>query len=177
MKAYIGAGSSDTPPEMLKLMFDLAGVMSKKGVMLRCSERGPADSTFVIGSRGKFHTFIPHGLIDEVLDEADGPPSKFYAASVWGIPSDIRPGSGDATFARSLNPKFLMLSRLEKQWDVVANSLIYGLDHVSVAKLMICWSQPGDHVERYLKKAEVAGVPVYNLAVPAQLNKMMSWVK
>lgn len=173
MRAYVGCGASNTPSDILRLMFQVAGVMYEKGITLRCSERGDADKAFVKGSKGRFYTFIPHGLIDESLDD----PAGHYAASVWGITSDITPGGGDATFARSLDPKFLMLSKAEKQWEVVANSLIYGLDRVSVAKMLICWSQPGDHVERYIKKAVKVGVPVFNLADPAHLSKVKSWVK
>jgi hypothetical protein len=173
MKAYVGCGASDTPSDVLEMMFKVAGVMSGKGIMLRCSEIGKADEAFVKGSKGRFHTFIPHGLIDESLDE---PSAATYSASVWGIPSAIDPASADATFARSLDPKFLMLSKPEKQWEVVANSLIYGLDRTSVAKMLICWSQPGDHVERYLKKAEKAGVKVYNLALTKDRATIQSWI-
>lgn len=173
MKAYVGAGSSNTPTDVLEMMFKIAGVMADKGITLRCSERGNADEAFVRGSKGRFFTFIPHGMIDESLDD---PSAAHYSGSVWGIPSDIDPGSSDATFARSLDPKFLMLSKAEKQWEVVANSLIYGLDRVSTAKMLICWYEPGDHVERYVSKAAKAGVRVYNLALPKDRSTVQSWI-
>lgn len=173
MKAYVGCGASNTPGDVLEMMFKIAGVMADKGITLRCSESGKADETFVRGSKGRFFTFIPHGMIDESLDDPNAPA---YSGSVWGIPSDIDPGSADATFARTLDPKFLMLSKAEKQWEVVANSLIYGLDRTSTAKMLICWSQHGDHVERYLKKAATAGVRVYNLALPKDRSTIQSWI-
>lgn len=173
MRSYAAGGASNTPSDVLEVMFKIAGVMADKGITLRCSERGDADETFVRGSKGRFFTFIPHGLIDESLDD---PSATSYSGSVWGIPSDIDPGSSDATFARSLDPKFLMLSKAEKQWEVVANSLIYGSDRTSVAKMLICWSQPGDHVERYLRKAAQAGVRVYNLALPKDRSTVQSWI-
>lgn len=173
MKAYVGAGASNTPTDVLRMMAQVASVMSAKGITLRCAEHSEADRAFVKGSKGRFHTFVPYNMIDESLDNPDGPE---YVNSVWAIPSDIDPGSADATFARSLDPKFLMLSKAEKQWDVVANSLIYGLDRVSKAKMLIIWHEPGDHVERYVSKAAKAGVRVYNLALDKDRATIQSWI-
>ena len=173
MKSYAAGGSSNTPADVLELMFKIAGVMSAKGIMLRCSEVSEADRTFIKGSKGRFHSFVPFGFTDEL--EGDGEFGTSF--SPWAIQSDIGPSSGDATFARSLDPQFLMLSKAEKQWEVVANSLIYGLDRVSVAKMLICWSEPGDHVERYITKAEKAGVKVLNLALPQDRAKIESWTR
>lgn len=178
MKAYAAGGSSNTPADVLELMFKFAGVMSDKGITLRCSESGIADETFVKGCKGKFFTYIPHGCIDESLDNPDAKP---YKPSVWGITSDLSPGSSDVAFARSLDPSFLMLSTAEKQWEVVANSLIYGLPvlgkHQSLAKMLVCWSESGDHVERYIRKAVKAGVMVLNLAIPQDRKKVESWTR
>lgn len=184
-KWYVGAGSSDTPADVLELMKKLAGVMSGKGVTLRCSETGNADKAFVTGSKGRFFTFIPHGLIDESLDVPDAKP---YWCSVWGIPSDLNPQGADATFARKLNPGFLTLSRLEKQWEIVANSLMYGSDGQSLAKMLVCWTPDGarkaeeitdgtGHVARYIRAAHKAGVTVLNLAVPQDRAKIESWTR
>lgn len=173
MKWYAAGGSSNTPADVLDLMSRVAAVMSSKGIMLRCGEMSEADRTFIKGSKGKFHSFVPFGFTDEL--EGDGEAGTSF--SPWAIQSDIGPSSGDATFARSLNPGFLMLPKVEKQWDVVANSLIYGLDRVSLAKMLICWSEPGDHVERYIKKAEKAGVTVLNLALPQDRKKVESWTR
>ncbi|MEG0063112.1 MAG: hypothetical protein RR740_00770 [Pseudomonas sp.] len=162
MRAYAAGGSSKTPAEVLKLMTQVAGVMSSKGITLRCSEQNDADKAFVTGSKGNYFAYVPCGRIDESLDDPD---AVAEPGSPWAIQSDIQPSSGDAAFARSLDAKFIMLPRAEKQWEVVANSLIYGLDRVSLAKMLICWSEPGDHVERYIRKAVQAGVKVYNLAL------------
>lgn len=173
MKAYCGAGSSNTPADVIILMTQVARVLSSKGIILRCSEHNEADKAFMVGAKGNFYSFVPRGQIDETLDDPD---TVYSPYSPWSIASDIDPGRGDATFARSLDPKFLMLSKAEKQWEVVANSLIYGLDRVSVAKMLIVWSEPGDHVERYLKKAATAKVRVYNLALPEDRRTIQSWV-
>lgn len=173
MKAYAAGGSSNTPADVLSLMTQIAGVMSSKGITLRCSEQSEADKAFAKGSKGNYFAFAPCGRIDESLDDPD---AKAEPGSPWTIPSDIQPSSGDATFARSLDAKFIMLPRAEKQWEVVANSLIYGLDRVSLAKMLIVWSEPGDHVERYIKKATAAGVRVYNLALEADRKTMQGLV-
>lgn len=173
MKSYAAGGSSNTPADVLVLMTQVAGVLSSKGITLRCSEQSEADMAFVKGSKGRYYAFIPCGRIDESLDDPD---AKAEPGSPWAISSDIEPSSGDATFARTLDPKFLMLSRAEKQWEVVANSLIYGLDRVSKAKMLIVWHEPGDHVERFVSKATKAGVRVYNLALPKDRATIQSWV-
>lgn len=173
MKAYAAGGSSNTPADVIILMTQVARVLSSKGITLRCSEHNEADKAFMVGAKGRFHSFVPRGHIDESLDD---PEQVYTPCSPWAITSEIDAGTGDATFARSLDPKFLMLSKAEKQWEVVANSLIYGLDRVSVAKMLIVWSEPGDHVERYLKKAATAKVRVYNLALPEDRRTIQSWV-
>jgi hypothetical protein len=173
MKAYVGAGSSDTPTDVLHMMAQIAGVMSSKGITLRCSEQSEADKAFLKGAKGRSYIFVPCGRIDETLDQED---AVYNPYSPWAIESDIDPASSDATFARSLDPKFLMMSKSEKQWDVVANSLIYGLDRVSVAKMLIVWSQPHDHVYRYITKAVAAGVKVYNLALLKDRETVQSWI-
>lgn len=69
-----------------------------------------------------------------------------------------------------------MLPKAEKQWEVVANSLIYGLDRVSIAKMLIVWSKPNDHCYRYIKKAVAAKVRVYNLAIAEHRATIQSWI-
>lgn len=162
MKAYAAAGSSNTPADVLVLMSQVARVMSSKGITLRCSEQSEADKAFLKGAQGKSFIFVPGPQFDESLDQED---AVYNPYSPWAIESDIGPSSSDATFARSLDPKFLMLSKAEKQWEVVANSLIYGLDRVSLARMLIVWSTPNDHCYRFIKKAVAANVRVYNLAL------------
>jgi len=174
MRAYAAGGSSNTPSDVLSLMTRMAKVMRGKGIMLRCSEQNNADKAFISGSMGMFHSFVPCGFIDESLDRDDAIVKSY---SPWAIPSDTSPSSGDATFARSINPGFLMLPLSERQWEIVSNSLIYGLDRVSVAKMLICWSEPGDHVERYIRTAKKAGVLTLNLAIPQDRVKIESWTR
>jgi hypothetical protein len=174
IKYYAACGSSETPDDVLALMTRIAQVMADKGFTLRCSEHSKADKAFIAGSKGCFYSYIPCGEIDESLDDPD---AVFKGSSPWAIPSDVEPSSGCATFARKLDPKFLMLPRAEKQWEVVANSLVYGLDHTKEARMLICWSQPGDHCERFMKKAADAGIAVYNLANSTQRTKFEKMVE
>lgn len=173
MKSYAAGGSSNTPADVLLMMTQVAGVLSSRGITLRCSEQSEADMAFVKGSRGRYFAFNPCARIDESLDDPD---AKAEPGSPWSIESDVAPSSGDATFARSLDPKFLMLPKAEKQWEVVANSLIYGLDRVSIAKMLIVWSKPNDHCYRYIKKAVAAKVRVYNLAIAEHRATIQSWI-
>lgn len=173
MKSYAAGGSSKTPADALLMMTQVAQVLSSKGINLRCSEQSEADKAFLKGAKGRSFIFVPCGVIDETLDQED---AVYNPHSPWAIESDVGPSSGDATFARSLDPKFLMLSKAEKQWEVVANSLIYGLDRVSIAKMLIVWSEPGDHAERFINKAVKAKVRVYNLAITEHRATIQSWI-
>lgn len=173
MKAYAAAGSSNTPADVLVLMSQVARVMSSKGITLRCSEQSEADKAFLKGAQGKSFIFVPGPQFDESLDQED---AVYNPYSPWAIESDIGPSSSDATFARSLDAKFIMLPKAEKQWEVVGNSLIYGLDRVSLAKMLICWSDLDDHVHRFIKKAVMAKVPVYNLALEEHRATIQQWI-
>lgn len=172
-KFYVGAGSSDTPADALAMMSQVARVMSSKGITLRCSEQSEADRAFIGGSQGRFLSYVPQHPIDESLDQVD---AVYTPYSPWAIASETMPASGSATFARSLDARFLMLPEAERRWEVVANSLIYGLDRESLAKMLICWASPDDHVNRYIRKAVKASVPVYNLALNEHRETVQKWI-
>lgn len=169
---YVGCGSSDTPEDVICLMQAVAGVMFDKGIYLRSSETGAADQAFKRGSLGKRYCFIP-------FEDPDRP-------TLWGVPSEAEPGSAYYAFARKLNPGFMMLPLLERQWEVVANTLVYGSSGTDLAKLLICWTtdgatQPADfgsgtgHVARYLKVAHKAGVKIFNLQRPDHRKLVEGW--
>lgn len=160
-KAYAAGGSNNTPPAVLKLMERIALTMHKRGFVLRCSEINQADKAFIAGAQGKWFSFIPERGYDESLDD---PKANYVPYSDWAIEADITPSGGEFTHARQLDPGFVMLNNAQKRWTITANSIIYGLDRVSVAKMLIIWSEPGDHCEWYVKAAKKAGVTVYNLA-------------
>lgn len=173
MKFYVGCGSSNTPEEILRLMRGVAAVLARKGMKLRSSETGPADRAFIQGSGGERYCFIP-------FDDPAKP-------TLWGIPSEGQPGSPYYAFARKLNPGFMMLPKLERQWEIVANSLVYGSSGTDIAKLLVCWTPDGatcpaeftsdtGHVGRYLKAAHAAGVPVFNLQQPGHRGTVKSWL-
>lgn len=166
-KAYASLGSNDTPPAVLKLMTRIAEVMFKRGLVLRCSEVNAADRAFIAGASGKWFSFVPGPNIDETLDNPD---AKYEPYSDWAIPSDITPSSSDFAFAKSLDKGFVFLNTAQKRWAIIGNSLIHGLDRESVARMLIVWSQPGDHCEWAMKVAVKAGVPVYNLANASHRN-------
>lgn len=174
MRFYVGCGSSDTPEDILNLMRDAAGILAAKGIKLRSSETGAADRAFIKGSKGERFCFIPFSDLEH--------PSN------WAVCSETGTSSVYFHFARKLNPGFLMLPLLEKQWEVVANTLVYGSTGSDLAKMLICWTEdgatcPGEftrstgHTARYLKTAYAAGVPIFNLQRADHLKKIQGWLK
>ncbi len=172
-KFYVGCGSSDTPEDVLCLIELLARVMSDKRILLRSSETGAADRAFIRGTLGMRYSFIPE-------DDPEKP-------TLWGVPSEAWPGSSSYAQARKLNPGFMMLPTIERQWEIVANTLVHGSSGTDIAKLLICWTPDGatmpaeftsstGHVARYLKVAHAAGVPVFNLQRPDHRKKFEAWI-
>ncbi|SUE95777.1 Uncharacterised protein [Ectopseudomonas mendocina] len=173
MKFYVGCGSTEAPPQILKLINRLAGVMSDRGFFLRASFQQGPDKEFRQGSRGKFFTY---------LSEED-----FKGDSICGIPPDLSPGGASSTLARKLNPMFVMLPEAEKRWEIVANEVVLGSSGGDLAKLLITWTPDGatkpdeftertGHVARYLTLADRFGVPVMNLARREHRDKALSWL-
>lgn len=173
LKRYVGCGSSQAPAQILQLATKLAGVLSDKGLVLRASEQPGMDAAFCKGSKGKFFTYLP--------DE------DFSCQSVWGVPSDIRPGSAAVAIARKLNPGFLMLPELERRWEIVANSLLVGLSGTDLAKILICWTPDGatkpaeftdqtGHTARYIRLAAALNIPVINLARRSHRDRIKPWL-
>lgn len=173
MKFYVGCGSTEAPPQILKLMCKLAVLMDQRGFTLRTSEQPGPDEAFRQGSGGKFFTYL-----------AD---QDFEGKSVWGIPADITFGGARSVLARKLNPMFVMLPDSEKRWEVVANQVMLGSSGDDLAKLLITWTPDGatkpaeftentGNVARYLKLADRFGIPVMNLARREHRGKALSWL-
>lgn len=173
MKFYVGCGSCDTPEEILHLMRGVAETLATKGITLRSSETGAADRAFIKGSKGKRFCFIPFADLD-------------YPSN-WAVCSEAGPTSVYSAFARKLNPGYLLLSTPEKQWEVVANTLVYGSTGSDKAKMLICWTEDGatcpaeftdatGHTARYIKTAHAAGVPIFNLQRPGHRGTVRSWL-
>lgn len=173
MKFYVGCGSTEAPPQILKLMCRLAALMAQRGSHLRTSEQPGPDEAFRQGSGGKFFTYL-----------AD---QDFEGKSVWGIPADISFSGARSTLARKLNPMFVMLPDDEKRWEVVANQVVLGSSGDDLAKLLITWTPDGatkpseftertGHVARYLKLTDRFGIPVLNLARRDDRDRALSWL-
>jgi predicted Rossmann fold nucleotide-binding protein DprA/Smf involved in DNA uptake len=59
---YAGIGSRETPPDVQKLIFDIADKLAKKGYVLRSGGADGADLTFEAGcdnSNGLKEIFLP----------------------------------------------------------------------------------------------------------------------
>lgn len=173
MKFYVGCGSTEAPPQILKLMCRLAALMAQRGSHLRTSEQPGPDEAFRQGSGGKFFTYL-----------AD---QDFEGKSVWGIPADITFSGARSILARKLNPMFVMLPDDEKRWEVVANQVVLGSSGDDLAKLLITWTPDGatkpseftertGHVARYLKLTDRFGIPVLNLARRDDRDRALSWL-
>lgn len=171
MNFYVGCGSTEAPPQILKLMTRVATLMAQRGFVLRTSEQAGSDEAFRRGSCGKFFTYLPY--------------EDFEGKSVWGIPAEL--SGGRAALARKLNPMFVMLPEAEKRWEIVANQVVLGSSGDDLAKMLITWTPDGatrpaeftertGHVTRYLNLADRFGIPVMNLARREHRDKALAWL-
>lgn len=166
---YVGCGSSETPDHILGVMTSVARLLAGKGLTLRVSDQKGADVAFRRGSGGRYFMYT---AIDTGFPGA--------------IPAEITGGSRP-TLARRLNPRFPLLPRREKQWEITAVSVVAGFCTTNLAKMLICWTpdgavKPEEFTERtgdtarYLRIANQLGVPVYNLARERDLKTVASWL-
>lgn len=166
---YVGCGSSEAPGHILDVMTSIAELLAGKGLTLRVSDQSGADQAFRRGSGGRYFMYT---AIDTGFPGA--------------IPAELT-GGNRPTLARRLNPRFPLLPRREKQWEITAVSLVAGICTSNHAKMLICWTPDGavkpeeftsetGNTARYLRIANQLNVPVYNLARERDLKTVHKWL-
>jgi hypothetical protein len=157
LKFYAGIGSRTTPPDILKLMTEIAIVLHKKGFILRSGGAAGADTAFAMGAG-----LSPGRVIFRPEDTYRYPPAielaaKFHPA--WDQCND---------YARRLHGRNAMI--------------IMGLELDSPVQFVICWTPPDipyGGTKLGMRIAAAHNIPVYNLALAecqAQLGKeQLGW--
>lgn len=166
-RRYAGVGSRNTPGDVRELMQRLAEKLSRNGWTLRSGGAAGADRAFETGARragGRAQVFRPHHL-DKL---GNGAQAMRIAASLHPAWSACR------EFARRLHGR--------NAYQVL------GADLKTPATFVVCWTPDGckTHAQRNRRTggtgtaisiADRFGVPVFNLADPADRRRIERWVE
>lgn len=157
---YTGVGSRKTPIEILNLMTRIAQKMASLGIVLRSGGAIGADLAFERGAGTLKNIFVAEDATHAAIEIA----KRFHPA--WGSCRD---------FVRKLHGRN------------VFQVLGPDLNAPSPSRGLICWTPDGckSHSTRCIQTggtgtaisiASAWGVPVSNLAVPADFEKWSTWV-
>lgn len=166
MKTYAGIGSRETPPEILKLMTEIARVLEQKGWTLRSGGAPGADLAFEHGAINK-EIYLPwRGF--------NGSQSQLYNVSLQAI-----------EMAEPHHPGWKYLKDpVKKLMGRNAYQVLgYNLDKKS--KFVICWTQDGCESAKTrtsktggtglaISLADSLGIPIFNLANKESYNRVVS---
>lgn len=140
MKYYAGIGSRETPPDVLKRMTKLAGILERKGYCLRSGGAEGADKAF------------GDGVKDEMCN------ADIYLAS-QPIPLWC------SVFTEHFHPAPHNLK--EYPWKLMSRNAmqILGRDGNTPIEFVVCWTKGGKEVggtAQAIKIAKFFDIPVYN---------------
>jgi hypothetical protein len=142
-KYYAGIGSRQTPPTILKEMTQIAGILEKKGYILRSGGAEGADSAFEKG--------VINPSRKEILRPKDCKPWALEEVKKY-IPSDRPPFERMKSYVQQL------LGRNMQQ--------VLGIDGETPINFLIAWTPDGKDSggSGYaLRCAKSWGIPIYNL--------------
>ena len=146
---YAGIGARSTPPDILKVMEDLAVKLSATHILRSGGAEG-ADSSFAIGAGGRKVIFRPEDATPESIELA----SKHHR--MW---KKCEP------YVRRLHGRNSMI--------------ILGADLKSPVKFVICWTETGKDIGGTgvgIRIAEANGIPVVNLHNHHWLDRIRNFV-
>ena len=165
MKYYAGIGSRKTPFHILSLMTNIARDLEAIGYTLRSGGADGADKAFSHGCKNK-EIYIPWKGFN---------------------------GINDATSTEATKDAFLIVSSIHPAWDrcshgakklharnvhQILGSDIHDEDNYS--SFVVCWTPNGQTIggtATAIKLANQRDIPVYNLALPGDLNKLDKFIK
>lgn len=172
-KIYAGIGSRETPEPVQKLMFKIAGLLAKKGYVLRSGAANGADTAFELGCNalgGKKEIWLPWKGFNDHEDTGLYPNPGHFAKAEIALEHWSRLSQG-AKRLHARNVGQVLGSNLETPVDFV-----------------LCWT-PDGAVDRSecgsktggtgtaIKLASDAGIPVINLARYSDVQTLENDIK
>lgn len=155
---YAGIGSRETPPEVLRMMTEIAEGLADQEWILRSGNSQGADAAFEAGSPTQLtesylpweKDSVPHGIV------AITPEHTRLFRSTYRDPAG---GAWRPTMKRSAT---LLMTRNGNQ--------VFGPDFTEPTDAVICWTPYGDPIggtRQAIALAQLVDIPVLNLGSPA----------
>jgi hypothetical protein len=164
IKIYTGVGSRSTPPDMLKIIQDIAEFLAKKGWVLRSGGANGSDEAFEIGcdkANGKKEIYLPW------LGFNNNKSKLLWPQPAWKIAEEIHPAwdkcSVNARCLHARNVCQILGSELDKP-----------------SSFLVCWTESGEDIggtATAIKLAKKHNLKVFNLGKKTDLTKLRNWCK
>lgn len=156
-KYYTGIGSRETPSDICSLMTKISRRLEKKGYILRSGGAKGADLAFQEGVQ-KIQNTIIYYAYTSIPDWAFEKVNEYTDKN--------RNFDTFAPYARKLLARNMMQ--------------VLGEDGTTPSKFLICWTPQGKEVggTRYaMRCAKAHGVPIFNLGIPEDRERLERFVK
>ena len=169
-KYYTGIGSRETPPEILSLMKEIAEQLREKGYILRSGGADGADRAFESKAKKQKEIYLPWKGFNNSK-------SNLYNLSEEAF-----------ELAEKLHPGWKYLKRGARKLMARNCYQVLGEDLETPSEFVVCWTPDGceTHTDRKSKTggtgqaislADLADIPVYNLANEASIDKINEFIK
>lgn len=174
VKAYAGIGSRSTPPDVLDLFSSLAYELGKQDWQLRSGAAPGADSAFEQGANesGSFPAlFLPWPRFEGRSDED---------VSAWG--GLHQPQRAAFDIALQFHPRWPDLKQGAQKLHARNVHQILGPDVTTpvLSRFVICWTPGGEGgggTGQALRIAKHYGVPIFDVAIPEALERVMRFLE
>ena len=163
MKYYTGVGSRQTPPNVLRLMTDIARFLCETGYILRSGGAPGADFYFEAGVSGrtKKEIYIP-------WKDFNGSGSLKYRVTDEAL-----------KLAAKFHPAFDRLSYGARKLMGRNGYQVLGLGLNTPSDFLICWTKNGKETGGTAQAIRIARsryIPVYNLFFETHVEYIKSWI-
>jgi hypothetical protein len=168
-RPYAGIGSRKTPPDIQALMTQCAKELFNRGYTLRSGGADGADTAFETGGWGLSEIFLPS--------------AKFNNRVAGGrfIDSSTLPAWSSAIeMAKEFHPAPQKLTGFSLYLMARNCFQVLGADLQTPSVFVMCWTSshafPSGGTAQALRIAEAYRIPVVNLAVPAHVAHVHTWL-